>query len=48
MNLTDQLALLRLGRQHRVHPWTDQPDQSTPVPNRADRRRNRRIRGAAA
>lgn len=45
MNLTDRLALLRVGRQYGVQPWTDQPGRPQPVPNRADRRRNR-TRGA--
>lgn len=45
MNLTDHLALLRLGRQHGVQPWTDQPNRPQPVPNRADRRRTRRTGG---
>lgn len=47
MNLTDQLVLLRLGRQYGVQPWTDQPDQPRTVPNRADRRRNRTRGGNA-
>lgn len=48
MNLADQLALQRLGRQYGVQVWTDQPTPPTPVPNRADRRRNLRTRGANA
>ncbi|MEV1013733.1 MULTISPECIES: hypothetical protein [unclassified Micromonospora] len=41
MNITDQLALQRLGRRWGIRVWTDQPDQPRTVPNRAERRRNR-------
>lgn len=47
MTVLERLALQRLGRRLGIHPWTDQPDQPQTVPNRADRRRNRRKGDAA-
>lgn len=50
MTVLDRLALQRLVRRYGIRPWTDQPDQADQpriVPNRADRRRNRR-KGVAA
>ncbi|MEU7980508.1 hypothetical protein AB0B63_18490 [Micromonospora sp. NPDC049081] len=46
MNITDYLALQRLTRRFDIRPWTDQPDLPAVIPNRADRRRADRARGA--
>lgn len=46
MTIADYLALQRLGRRFGVRPWTNQPDPPATVPNRADRRRANRARGA--
>ncbi|MFI6228582.1 hypothetical protein ACIBCR_14875 [Micromonospora echinospora] len=49
MTVLDRLALQRLVRRYGIHPWTDdQTDLPRIVPNRADRRRNRRNRGVAS
>ncbi|MEV5819250.1 hypothetical protein AB0L22_08755 [Micromonospora haikouensis] len=50
MTTAQYLALQRLARAMGATPWVDQPEPARLVPNRADRRRNRRnrrIKGAA-